>query len=94
VTVGALDELRERPGALEELTSARDLLAGTPGRWRVLYHNDGDGVASATVAALALLRWGRSWQLTPLVSLEEARLDALLAKTRSPVLVLDTGRAT
>jgi single-stranded-DNA-specific exonuclease len=91
VTVGALDELRERPGALAELTTARDLLAGTPGRWRVLYHNDGDGVASATVAALALLRWGRSWQLTPLVSLEEARLDALLAKTRSPVLVLDTG---
>ncbi len=87
----ALEELREFPGAMEELTAARDLLAGTPGRWRVLYHNDGDGIASASVAAVALSRWGRSWQLTPLLSLEEARLDALLTKTRAPVLVLDTG---
>ncbi len=87
----ALEELREFPGAMEELGAARDLLAGTPGRWRVLYHNDGDGIASASVAAVALSRWGRPWQLTPLVSLEEARLDALLTRTRGPVLVLDTG---
>ncbi len=87
----ALEELREFPGAMEELLVARDLIAGTPGRWRVLYHNDGDGIASASVAAVALSRWGRPWQLTPLVSLEVARLDALLTRTRTPVLVLDTG---
>ncbi len=90
---GALPELEGRPGALSELERAERLLSSTPGRWRVLYHNDGDGIASASVAARALSRWGRRWQLTALFSLEEGRIRALLARTAGPVLVVDTGES-
>lgn len=77
--------------ARREIDAAADLLASRPERWRVLYHNDGDGVGSASVAAWTFQRMGRRFQLTPLVTLERTALEGLLAKTPGPVLVLDTG---
>ncbi len=79
------------PRGIQEIGRARDLLLSVPSRWRVIYHNDGDGIASASVLAHALARLGRPFQLTPLVGIEETRLRDLLRATRGPVLVADTG---
>ncbi|MDE1820554.1 MAG: DHH family phosphoesterase [Euryarchaeota archaeon] len=87
----SLEGLVADPNASRELRAAADLFASSPGRWRVLYHNDGDGIASASVAALTLSRLGRSWQLSPLLGVEQAGVDRVLRATRGPLLVVDTG---
>lgn len=79
------------PHYAEEFGKARELLVHTPGRWRVIYHYDGDGIASATCAVRALRRLGHSVQATPLQGVERARMEALLRATRGPVLIVDTG---
>ncbi|MCI4357473.1 MAG: DHH family phosphoesterase [Thermoplasmata archaeon] len=80
-----------QPAYSTEFTRARALLLAHPGRWRVIYHYDGDGIASATSAVRMLLRLGYPVQSTPLIGVERARMDALLDATRGPVLVVDTG---
>jgi single-stranded-DNA-specific exonuclease len=79
------------PRYQQEFERARALLLGHPGRWRVIYHYDGDGIASASSALRALGRLGYAAQATPLVGVERERVVALLAATRGPVLVVDTG---
>jgi hypothetical protein len=75
----------------EEFTRARELLLAHPGRWRVIYHYDGDGIASATSAVRALRRLGYGVQATPLVGVDGSRMRELLHATRGPVWVVDTG---
>jgi RecJ-like exonuclease len=75
----------------EEFARARDLLLGHPGRWRVIYHYDGDGIASASSALRALARLGYPAQATALLGVERERMTDLLRATRGPVLVVDTG---
>lgn len=87
----SLQGLVQDPRFDQELGTAIDLFGSTPGRWRVLYHNDGDGIASASVAALALSRLGRSWHLSPLQGVERAGVERVLRSTRGPLLVVDTG---
>ncbi|HEV2449245.1 MAG TPA: DHH family phosphoesterase [Thermoplasmata archaeon] len=79
------------PRYTEEFTRARELLLAHPGRWRVIYHYDGDGIASATSAVRALRRLGYGAQATPLVGVDESRMRELLRATRGPVWVVDTG---
>lgn len=74
-----------------EFTRARELLLGHPGRWRVIYHYDGDGIAAASSALWALQRQGYPVQATPLLAVERPRIDELLKATRGPILVVDTG---
>jgi single-stranded-DNA-specific exonuclease len=74
-----------------ELSQAADLLRGSSHRWHVIYHNDGDGVASASVASHLLHRLGHPFRLTPLVGLEVQRLAHLMEEAQGPLLVLDTG---
>jgi single-stranded-DNA-specific exonuclease len=81
----------EAPQYSEEFTRARELLLAHPGRWRVIYHYDGDGIASATSAARALRRLGYGLQVTPLVGVDGRRMKELLRATRGPVWVVDTG---
>ena len=87
----SLEGLVSDPRYAQELHAAVDLFGSSPGRWRVLYHNDGDGIASASVAALALSRLGRPWQLSPLLGVERAGVERVLRGTRGPLLVVDTG---
>ncbi|MCI4334043.1 MAG: DHH family phosphoesterase [Thermoplasmata archaeon] len=75
----------------DEFTRARELLLAHPGRWRVIYHYDGDGIASATSAVRALRRLGYGLQATPLVGVDRSRMLELLHATRGPVWVVDTG---
>ncbi|MCI4363304.1 MAG: DHH family phosphoesterase, partial [Thermoplasmata archaeon] len=81
----------EAPQYSEEFTRARELLLAHPGRWRVIYHYDGDGIASATSAVRALRRLGYGMQATPLVGVDGRRMRELLHATRGPVWVVDTG---
>ncbi|MCI4345324.1 MAG: DHH family phosphoesterase [Thermoplasmata archaeon] len=81
----------EAPRYSEEFTRARELLLAHPGRWRVIYHYDGDGIASATSAVRALRRLGYAAQATPLVGVDGRRMKELLRATRGPVWVVDTG---
>jgi single-stranded-DNA-specific exonuclease len=81
----------EEPEYSEELERARELLLAHPGRWRVIYHYDGDGIASASCAVRALERLGNPFQATPLLAVERARMKNLLAATEAPVWVVDTG---
>jgi len=81
----------EHPAYETEFTRARALLLAHPGRWRVLYHYDGDGIASASSALRALARLGYPAQATPFVGVERERMAALLKATPGPVLVVDTG---
>ncbi len=74
-----------------EFSKARELLLAHPGRWRVIYHYDGDGIASASCAVRALLRLGYGVQATPLVGVERSRMGDLLRGFRGPTLVVDTG---
>jgi single-stranded-DNA-specific exonuclease len=87
----SLEGLVADPRYEQELKATTDLFARTHGRWRVLYHNDGDGIASASVAAHLLSRLGRPWQLTPLLGVERAGVERVLRATRGPLLVVDTG---
>jgi RecJ-like exonuclease len=74
-----------------EFARARELLLSHPGRWRVIYHYDGDGIASASGALRALARLGYPAQATPLMGVERERMAELLRATTGPVLVVDTG---
>jgi single-stranded-DNA-specific exonuclease len=79
------------PHYAEEFGRARSLLLGHPERWRVIYHYDADGIASASSALRALGRLGYPAQATALVGVERERLAALLKASPLPLLVVDTG---
>ncbi|MCI4331306.1 MAG: DHH family phosphoesterase [Thermoplasmata archaeon] len=79
------------PSYIPEFTHARELLLGHPGRWRIIYHYDGDGIASASSAIRALQRLGYASQASPLVGVEKPRMAELLGATKGPVLIVDTG---
>ena len=74
-----------------ELNHAKELVLGHPGRWRIVYHYDGDGIASASSAVRALRRLGYAFQATPLVGVERARMEEIIAATRGPLWIVDTG---
>jgi RecJ-like exonuclease len=80
-----------QPAYSTEFTRARSLLLAHPGRWQLIYHYDGDGIASASSAIRMLRRLGYPVRASPLVGVERPRVEALLTATRGPVLVLDTG---
>ena len=75
----------------QEFTRARELLLATPGRWRVIYHYDGDGIGAASTLVRALRRLGYGFQATALEGVDRARIEALLRATPGPVLVTDAG---
>jgi len=81
------------PRYTEEFERARALLLAHPRRWRVIYHYDADGIASASSAVRALARLGYPVQATALLGVERDRVAALIASTSGPLLVLDTGAA-
>ena len=85
------DGLVADPRFGQEFDRARALLLAHPRRWRVIYHYDADGIASASSAVRALARIGYPAQATPLAGVERERIDALLTATPGPVLVVDTG---
>jgi single-stranded-DNA-specific exonuclease len=91
MSLRSLTGLLSHPNAERELGAAADLFGSAPGRWQVLYHNDGDGIASASVAVHLLDRTGRTWQLSPLFGIERNGIERILRATRGPLLVLDTG---
>ncbi|MCI4369684.1 MAG: DHH family phosphoesterase, partial [Thermoplasmata archaeon] len=80
-----------QPSYSSEFTKARGLLLAHPKRWRIVYHYDGDGIASACSIARALTRLGYPFQTTPLKAVERGRMQELLTATPGPVLVVDTG---
>jgi single-stranded-DNA-specific exonuclease len=79
------------PHYTAEFERARALLLAHPGRWRVIYHYDADGIASASGALRALGRLGYPAQATALTGVERDRMAALLNASPGPVLVVDTG---
>jgi single-stranded-DNA-specific exonuclease len=81
----------DQPAYTAEFTRARELLLAHPGRWRIIYHYDGDGIASASSAMRALLRLGYGVQATPLVGVERSRMADLLRGFAGPTLIVDTG---
>jgi single-stranded-DNA-specific exonuclease len=81
----------DHPAYQKEFTQARELLLTHPGRWRILYHYDGDGISSASSAVRALTRLGYPVQATAFVGVERERMAALLKATPGPVLIVDTG---
>jgi len=87
------DGFVQHPSYTAEFAKARGLLLAHPGRWRIIYHYDGDGIASASSAVRALRRLGYSVQATPLVGVERPRMETLLTASLGPVLVVDTGAA-
>jgi single-stranded-DNA-specific exonuclease len=74
-----------------EFERARALLLGHPGRWRVIYHYDADGIASASSALRALARLGYPVQATAIAGVERARMSDLARSAAGPILVVDTG---
>jgi len=74
-----------------EFERARALLLAHPRRWRVIYHYDADGIASASCALRALARLGYPAQATPLAGVERDRMRELARATPGPFLVVDTG---
>ncbi len=74
-----------------EFAHARELLLAHPGRWRILYHYDGDGIAAASVLARTLLRLGYGFQTTAVVGVGRTRIEELLRSTPGPVIVTDLG---
>jgi len=74
-----------------EFERARALLLGHPERWRVIYHYDADGIASASSALRALGRLGYPAQATPLLGVERDRVAGLLHASPLPLLVVDAG---
>jgi len=79
------------PHYTEEFGRARALLLGHPERWRIIYHYDADGIASASSALRALGRLGYPAQATALLGVERDRVAALLAASSLPLLVVDAG---
>ena len=79
------------PKYRQEFEKARGLVLGHPGRWRVIYHYDADGIASASSAMRAFARLGYPAQATALAGVERERMEELLRATLEPVLVVDTG---
>lgn len=75
----------------QEFTRARELLLATPGRWRIIYHYDGDGIGAASALVRSLRRLGYGFQTTALKGVERVRIEELLRATPGPVLVTDTG---
>jgi single-stranded-DNA-specific exonuclease len=74
-----------------EFEHARGLVLGHPRRWRVIYHYDADGIASASSAMRALARLGYPAQATAIAGVERDRMKALATSTSGPILVVDTG---
>jgi single-stranded-DNA-specific exonuclease len=74
-----------------EFERARALVLAHPGRWRVIYHYDADGIASASSILRAFARLGYPSQATALGGVERERMEELLRATPSPVLIVDTG---
>ena len=74
-----------------EFSHAKELLLQHPGRWRIVYHYDGDGIASASSAVRMFRRLGYAFQATPLQGVERGRMESILRATRGPVLIVDTG---
>jgi single-stranded-DNA-specific exonuclease len=85
------DGFVRNPRYLEEFDRARKVLLGHPGRWRIVYHYDGDGIAGASALWRALERLGYPAQATSLVGVERERMAALAARTAGPLIVVDTG---
>ncbi len=85
------DGFVEHPRYRSEFERARALVLGHPRRWRIIYHYDADGIASASSAVRAFGRLGYPVQATPLVGVERERMRGLLAATKGPVLIADTG---
>jgi single-stranded DNA-specific DHH superfamily exonuclease len=81
----------DHPRYATELNHARELLLTHRQRWRIIYHYDGDGIASASSIVRALQRLGYPMQATPLVGVERERMASILHATPGPVLILDTG---
>jgi single-stranded-DNA-specific exonuclease len=79
------------PAYGQEFERSRALVLGRPGRWRVIYHYDADGIASASSAMRAFARLGYPAQATALAGVERDRMAELLRSTSGPVLVADTG---
>ncbi len=79
------------PRYRREFERARALVLAHPRRWRVIYHYDADGIASASSAVRALGRLGYPFQATPLQGVTRERMRALLAATKGPALIADTG---
>jgi RecJ-like exonuclease len=79
------------PPCKKELEAARDLFLEEQSRWRVIYHNDGDGVASAAVLANAMVRLQKPFQMTPFTDVDTDRMKILMRETHGPLLVVDTG---
>jgi DHHA1 domain len=79
------------PAYRSEFERARGLVLGTPRRWRVIYHYDADGIASASCALRAFARLGYPAQATALAGVEHGRMSELLRAAAGPVLVVDTG---
>jgi single-stranded-DNA-specific exonuclease len=79
------------PRYTEEFERARALVLAHPRRWRVIYHYDADGIASASSAVRALARLGYPIQATALLGVERERVSALTQSTSGPILVVDTG---
>ena len=79
------------PHYTQEFERARALLLAHPRRWRIIYHYDGDGIASTSSALRAFHRLGYPAQATPLVGVERELVATLLNATTGPVLVVDTG---
>lgn len=75
----------------QEFTRARELLLATPGRWRIIYHYDGDGIGAASALVRTLRRLGYGFQATALEGVERSRIEALLQATPGPVIITDTG---
>ncbi len=74
-----------------EFEHARALVLGHPRRWRVIYHYDADGIASASSAMRAFARLGYPAQATALAGVERDRMRTLTESTAGPILVVDTG---
>lgn len=85
------DSFVSDPRYRREFERARALVLAHPRRWRVIYHYDADGIASASSAVRAFGRLGYPVQATPLQGVERERMKALLAATKGPVLIADTG---
>jgi single-stranded-DNA-specific exonuclease len=79
------------PAYGREFTKARELLLSHPGRWRVIYHYDGDGIAGASSLVRMLERLGYPPYATPLQGVQRDRMSSLLTGTHGPVIVVDTG---
>ena len=87
------DGFVSHPRYTEEFERARALVLAHPRRWQVIYHYDGDGIASASCAVRALARLGYPVQATALLGVERDRVAALIGSMSGPLLVVDTGAA-